>query len=78
MNWHIGWQDLLAAAVVVWAVGYLCRRVLGVVRRDPVTGCGTCRGCGGEANRSGRGRHGYVPVESLRASADSGHREPCK
>ena len=69
MNWQIGWQDFLAAAVVAWAIWYLARRLMGVVRRNPVTGCGTCAGCGGDATRSDQNRQGYVPIESLLDSA---------
>ena len=70
MNLQFGWQDVLAAAVVVWAVWYLGRRVFGVVRRDAVTGCGPCPGCGGDSKRSDKSRQGFVPVESLLGSAE--------
>jgi hypothetical protein len=69
MIWQISWQDCLAVMAVVWALWYLGHRAMGVVRRDTVTGCGTCAGCGGGAKRTDMSRRGYVPVESLLESA---------
>jgi hypothetical protein len=68
MNWQLGWQDVVAATLVAWALWYLCRRVVGVVRRDAFTGCGTCVGCGGAGERADKNRRGFVVVESLNDS----------
>ena len=62
---QLTWQDVLAAAVTLWAVWYLARRVLGVVRRNRVTGCGTCAGCGGSAAREQTVNQVFVSADAL-------------
>ena len=69
MNWQFDWQDVLAIGVTLAAAWYLVRRLVGVVRRDPVTGCGTCAGCGSDAKREVGRKIEMVPIDSLRDSA---------
>jgi hypothetical protein len=69
MSWQFTWHDALAVAIVLWAAWHLMRRVIGVLRRDRVTGCGTCPGCGSAAKRIGGYRKTVVPVELLVKSA---------
>ena len=65
MNGPLGWQDCLVAAALAWAVWHLARRAVGVVCRDTVTGCGTCRGCDRDPMRIDTEEVGFVSSDSL-------------
>lgn len=69
MNLQLNWQDLAALAVITWAIWYVSRRLIGVVRRNPVTGCGTCPGCADKSNRLSNPVTSFVPIENLIASS---------
>ncbi len=41
---NLGWQDLIALAIVFTAAGYLARLACGALGRKAETGCGTACG----------------------------------
>lgn len=47
---NIGWQELVAFALVVAAAIYLTRRLWRVARGKQPTGCGTCPSCPAASN----------------------------
>ncbi len=63
--WQLTWQDALTATVILWAVWCLTSRVIGVVRRNPVTGCGTCAGCGSSAKGQQAAAKAFLPADTL-------------
>jgi hypothetical protein len=62
---QLTWQDALAVAVTLWAVWYVARRIVGVVRRNRVTACGTCPGCPSSAARRQADKKPFVPSHAL-------------
>ena len=65
MPWQLTWQDVLAATVTLWAVWYLARRALRVLRRNRVTACGTCPGCDNSAKQQQTAEKAFVPADAL-------------
>lgn len=62
---NLHWQDYLAIGVTIWAVWYVARRFLGVLRRDRRTGCGTCAGCGSAAKQQPVRLRAFVAADEL-------------
>ncbi len=65
MNWQPDWQDAAALIAISWAIWYVSRRLIGVLRRDGATGCGNCPGCAGKANHSRLSKKAFLSAESL-------------
>ena len=65
MNWQLDWQNAAALVAISWAIWYVSRRLIGVLRRDRVTGCGTCSGCAGRVDHTQLSKKILVPVETL-------------
>jgi hypothetical protein len=51
MPWQLGWQDIVALIAVLGAGWYLLRRLKAVVPGQSESACGTCKGCGDDANQ---------------------------